>query len=123
MSAERAQVQRGGEGDRSRGRAPETRFEARCRAEFALEIAIIRAQTQAGLGDTPGALRSLRAVIAQTRSQEFRGFELQARLAAAEIKLKSSQKSAARQELGALADEARVQGFGLIARQATEVAK
>lgn len=91
--------------------------------EFALEIAIIRAQTQAGLGDTPGALRSLRAVIAQTRSQEFRGFELQARLAAAEIKLKSSQKSAARQELGALADEARVQGFGLIARQATEVAK
>jgi tetratricopeptide (TPR) repeat protein len=91
--------------------------------ELAREIAIVRARALAGRGDSAGALRSLRAVIAEAKSQGFYGFELQARLAAGEVELKSGRRTAVRQELLALADEARVRGFGLIARAAGQAGR
>ena len=88
-----------------------------------LETAILKAEGQACLGDTAGALRNLRAVVAKTQLLGYRGVELKARLAAGVIELKSGQRTAGRQQLLAIANEASAQGFGLVASEASEAAK
>jgi len=93
------------------------------RKDLDFQADILRARAQAGLGDAAGALRRARAVVAEAGRLGYRDLALDARLATAEAEFRSGKRDMARRDLLALAEESRAQGFGLIAREATEAAK
>ena len=86
-----------------------------------LGAGIVEAQVRAANGAPVPALSSLERIIAETRKSGFYGYQLEARLALAEIESKSG-KSAASARLRSLEREARQRGFLLIAKKAAAVA-
>jgi serine/threonine protein kinase/tetratricopeptide (TPR) repeat protein len=69
-------------------------------------------------GEVENALRSLRAVVAEVRKRGFARYELEARLAEAEIERRSRDARLARSRLRSLQEEAAARGYRLLARKA-----
>jgi len=67
------------------------------------------------------AQKELNAAIAKSRELGYRGIELDARLALAEIEIKEGQTAAARERLAAIESEANAKGYHLVARKAARV--
>jgi Tfp pilus assembly protein PilF/TolB-like protein len=98
---------------RARGRAgpvipPEVRF----------AVAVAEGRVRAAAGDTAGAIRSLEATAAAARAAGLKGYELDARLARAEVDMGAGRGEAARARLREVAAEAKANGLELLARQA-----
>jgi DNA-binding winged helix-turn-helix (wHTH) protein/tetratricopeptide (TPR) repeat protein/TolB-like protein len=81
-------------------------------------FAIVEAQVRAANGQVSPAKDSLTRIIAETKKSGFVGYQLEARLAFAEIELKSAKNVGARAHLKALERDARERGFLLIANRA-----
>jgi eukaryotic-like serine/threonine-protein kinase len=64
------------------------------------------------------ARKDLVAIIAKSREMGYRGIELDARLALAEIEMKARQMAAGRAQLAAIETDAKAKGYNLIARKA-----
>jgi tetratricopeptide (TPR) repeat protein len=64
------------------------------------------------------ARKELTAIIAKSRELGYQGFELEARLALAEIEMRSGQREAGRAHLTAVETDANAKGFNLIAHKA-----
>ena len=64
------------------------------------------------------ARKELTAIIAKSRELGYRGIELDARLALAEIEMKSGQTAAGRAHLTAIEGNAKAKGYNLVARKA-----
>jgi ATP/maltotriose-dependent transcriptional regulator MalT len=60
----------------------------------------------------------LQQILRQARAHSFRGMELEAMLAAAELEKRSGHMAIAREQLASLENAARGKGFGLVARKA-----
>jgi hypothetical protein len=86
------------------------------RINYAIAAALVRAAT----GITADATRSLEATLAEATKYGYLGYQFEARLALAEIEMKSGKTSAGRARLEALQREAAAKGFGLIARKASQ---
>ncbi len=65
------------------------------------------------------ARKELAAIITKSRELGYMGFELDARLALAEIEMKSGQTTAGRTHLATIEADAKAKGYLLIARKAT----
>ncbi len=70
----------------------------------------------------PAARKELDAVVAKSRELGYRGVELDARLALAEIEIKAGQTAAGRAHLAAIEADAKAKGYNLIARKASSLA-
>jgi DNA-binding winged helix-turn-helix (wHTH) protein/tetratricopeptide (TPR) repeat protein len=70
----------------------------------------------------PAARKELDAVVAKSRELGYRGVELDARLALAEIEMKAGQTAAGRAHLAAIEADAKAKGYNLIARKASSLA-
>ena len=64
------------------------------------------------------ARKELAAIIAKSRELGYQGIELDARLALAEIEMKTGQITAGRAYLTAIESDAKAKGYNLIARKA-----
>jgi len=71
--------------------------------------------------DAIPATKELAAVITKSRELGYMGIELDARLALAEIEMKSGQTTAGREHLTAIEADAKAKGYNLIARKAATV--
>jgi len=60
----------------------------------------------------------LTAIIAKSRESGYRGIELDARLALAEIEMKAGQTAAGRAHLTAIEGDAKAKDYNLVARKA-----
>ena len=67
------------------------------------------------------AQKELKAIVAKSRELGYRGIELDARLALAEIEIKEGQTAAGRAHLAAIESDAKAKGYQLIARNAARV--
>ena len=81
-------------------------------------FAIAEAQVKAANGQIASADESLTRIIAETKKDGFVGYELEARLALAEIQLRSARTATAQARLAAVEKDARTKGFLLIAHKA-----
>ena len=63
----------------------------------------------------------LNAIVAKSRELGYRGIELDARLALAEIEMKDGQTAAGRAHLAAIESDAEAKGYHLVARKAARV--
>ncbi len=91
--------------------------------QFAVEITAARVLAASGnRSDATQGAKSLDATIARARRLGFLGYEFEARLALAEIEMKSGSTAAGRAHLGALEKEARAKGFDRVARKAGTLA-
>jgi tetratricopeptide (TPR) repeat protein len=81
-------------------------------------FAIAEAQVKAANGQIASADESLTRIIAETKKAGFVGYELEARLALAEIQLRSARTATAQARLAAVEKDARSKGFLLIAHKA-----
>ena len=70
----------------------------------------------------PAARKELDAVVAKSHVLGYRGVELDARLALAEIEMKAGQMAAGRAHLAAIEADAKAKGYNLIARKASSLA-
>jgi eukaryotic-like serine/threonine-protein kinase len=92
--------------------------------EIRWQTAIIAARIQtAGRGVAHSAAGSatreeLAAIIAKSRALGYQGIELDARLALAEIEMKTGQMTAGRAHLAAIEADAKTKGFNLVAHKA-----
>ena len=107
VAAARAEVRR------ARGLAgpvipPEVRF----------VLAVAEGRVRAAVGDAAGASKSLEATAAEARAAGLKAYELEARLALAEVEMRSGRAEAGRARLREVASEARSKGLELLARQA-----
>jgi hypothetical protein len=84
------------------------------------EVILAEARVNAKSGKTADALQSLQSLLSSARKSGYRLYELQARLAIAEIEIQSGAASA-REHLSALEKDARQHGALLIANQAQEL--
>jgi eukaryotic-like serine/threonine-protein kinase len=84
-----------------------------------LAVAIIDTQIRAGNGNPNEALQSLSIAARDAAELGFVGYQLEARLAHADIQLKSGKRAVARSELVLLRKDAEAKGFGLIAQKTT----
>ena len=109
--------------NRVRGRL--CRFRRRCtNLQLRMESAILAARVE-GLTSAPTsnlaartASTQLASLISEARKAGYVGEELDARLAVAEIEMKSGATASARSHLIALEKDARAKGFGLVAQKA-----
>jgi hypothetical protein len=67
------------------------------------------------------AQKELNAIAAKSRELGYRGIELDARLALAEIEMKEGQTAAGRAHLAAIESDAEAKGYHLVARKAARV--
>ncbi len=67
------------------------------------------------------AQKELTAIVAKSRELGYRGIELDARLALAEIEMKEGQTTAGRVHLAAIESDAKAKGYQLITRKAARV--
>ena len=67
------------------------------------------------------AQKELNAIVAKSRELGYRGIELDARLALAEIEMKEGQTAAARAHLDAIKSDAEAKGYQLVTRKAARV--
>ena len=81
-------------------------------------FAIVEAQVRAVNGQVAPAKDSLARIITETKKSGFFGYQLEARLALAEIELKSAKTASVHFHLKALERDARERGFLLIANKA-----
>ena len=80
--------------------------------------------TQATAGHSASeraALKELATIVAKSRQLGYQGIELHARLALAEIEMKTGQLAAGRAHLAALEADAKGKGYNLVARKAAAV--
>jgi hypothetical protein len=63
----------------------------------------------------------LNAIIPKSRELGYRGIELDARLALAEIEMKEGETAAARAHLSAIESDAKARGYYLLTRKAARV--
>ena len=83
-----------------------------------IEITAARVQAASGKAKAPSAIAALNSVIQQTANYGFVGYGFDARLALAEIEMKSGQAPAARAHLESLEKDTNAKGFSLIAKKA-----
>jgi eukaryotic-like serine/threonine-protein kinase len=86
----------------------------------AIAAATVETADKAAIGSAAGiaARKELESVIAQSRKLGYRIVELDARLALAEIEMKTGQTAAGRAHLTAIEAEAKAIGYNLVARKA-----
>jgi eukaryotic-like serine/threonine-protein kinase len=65
--------------------------------------------------------KELNAIVAKSREEGYRGIELDARLALAEIEMKEGQTTAGRTHLAAIESESKANGYRLVTRKAARV--
>jgi tetratricopeptide (TPR) repeat protein len=87
-------------------------------AELHLAVGLIAGRVHAGAGQRDEALKLLRAELSNATAAGFAGYQLDARLALAEVAVQSG---TARPPLTDLEKEASAKGFLLIARKAAAV--
>jgi serine/threonine protein kinase/tetratricopeptide (TPR) repeat protein len=87
------------------------------------KFAIAAARAMAASGGVAQARINLEATLKDAIKKGFLGYALDARLALAEIEMKSGHLVAARASLASIKADAKVNGFNLIARKATEMLK
>jgi hypothetical protein len=92
------------------------------RRYLSLSVDLTEARVRAALGKTPEAQRLLARVLDSATRAGYPALQLEARLAAGEMSVHSSNASLALKELAALQREAAARGFGLIARKASGLA-
>jgi eukaryotic-like serine/threonine-protein kinase len=88
-------------------------------------IVAARVQALSGAAANKSAARTAAAknlvpIISEAKRRGYLGVELEARLAAAEIEMKTGQKALAKSHLATVEKDARAHGFGLLAQKATE---
>jgi len=81
-------------------------------------FAIAEAQAKAANGQVAPAAEGLTRIVVETKQSGFVGYEFEARLALAEVQLRSAQTATARARLALVEKDARDRGFLLIARKA-----
>jgi eukaryotic-like serine/threonine-protein kinase len=86
-----------------------------------LDFAIVSALVQAASGKVSLAKRNLKTAIAEATKTSFLSYEFEARLALAEIDLKSPHATETRAQLEQLQREANEKGFDLVARKAASL--
>jgi tetratricopeptide (TPR) repeat protein len=86
--------------------------------EIRFVVAVTDGRVQAAAGDAAGASKSLEATAAAARSAGLKAYELEARLALAEVELRSGRADAGRARLREVESEATTRGLALLARQA-----
>jgi predicted negative regulator of RcsB-dependent stress response len=86
--------------------------------EVRFALAVAEGRVRAAAGDTAGATKSLEATAAEARAAGLKGYELEARLALAEVEMGSGRAEAGRARLRDIVSEARAKGLELLARQA-----
>jgi class 3 adenylate cyclase/tetratricopeptide (TPR) repeat protein len=88
-----------------------------------LSLRITAAGLRARTGERDQALRSLEGAVSDAKSMKLPGYELQARLAMAEIELRGTNSHTATSDLKVLQREAIQKSYRLIARKAAELSK
>ncbi|HLK32120.1 MAG TPA: tetratricopeptide repeat protein, partial [Terriglobales bacterium] len=88
-----------------------------------VHLELAAAEVESAVGNSRGAIRQLRATVAQTAKLGLLGLELEAREALGRVEVSSDDNTAGRRELASVEREARSKGFQLIAsRAAREIA-
>ena len=88
-----------------------------------LSVAITGASIRAARGDVARSLKDLEEIVREAHNAKLIQFELEARLALAEIEMQSGQTVIGRAHLRALERDAKAKGFLLIARKAAAARK
>ena len=86
--------------------------------EVRYAVAVAEGRVRAAAGDLAGAARSLEATASDARAAGLKGYELEARLAGAEVALKSGRIEPGRVQLREIDSEATAAGLARLARQA-----
>jgi eukaryotic-like serine/threonine-protein kinase len=86
--------------------------------EVRFVLAVAEGRVRASAGDAAGAAKSLEATAAEARAAGLKGYELEARLALAEVEMRSGRADAGRARLREVESEAKSRGLALLARQA-----
>jgi len=79
--------------------------------EVRFALAVAEGRGRAAAGDAAGAARSLEAAAAQARAAGLKAYELEARLALAEVEMRSGRAETGRARLREVASEARATGL------------
>ena len=95
--------------------------EVRWRTAIAAARLYAAGKDNAHSGFGMAAQKELNAVVPKSRELGYRGIELDARLALAEIEVKAGQSAVGRAHLAAIESEAKAKGFQLVARKAARV--
>ena len=95
--------------------------EIRWRTAIAAARLYIDGKDNARTASRMAAEKELNAIVSKSRELGYRGIELDARLALAEIEMKEGQTSAGRAHLAAIESDAQAKGYHLVTRKATRV--
>jgi len=90
--------------------------EVRWRTAIAAARLYVAAKDHTRTASPKAAQKELNAIVAKSLELGYRGVELHARLALAEIEMKEGQTAAGRAHLAAIESDANVQGYHLVAR-------
>jgi tetratricopeptide (TPR) repeat protein/tRNA A-37 threonylcarbamoyl transferase component Bud32 len=90
--------------------------------EVRFPLALAEGRVRAAAGDAVGAVKSLESTAEEARAGGLKPYELEARLAAAEVELRSGRAEAGRARLRAVESEARARGLALLTRKAAAAA-
>jgi len=83
-----------------------------------IEVDIVTARVDAALGAVDGAVAKLEGVLAETKKLGLAAYELEARIALAEVRLRAKQTAQGEAELRQVEAGAKTRGFVLIQRTA-----
>jgi DNA-binding winged helix-turn-helix (wHTH) protein/tetratricopeptide (TPR) repeat protein len=95
--------------------------EVRWRTAIAAARLHVAGKDNARTASRMAAQKELSAIVTKSRELGYRGIELDARLALAEIEMKVGQTAGARAHLAAIESDARAKGFQLVTRKAARV--
>jgi DNA-binding winged helix-turn-helix (wHTH) protein/tetratricopeptide (TPR) repeat protein len=95
--------------------------EVRWRTAIAAARLYVAGKDNARTAPRMTAQKELNAIVAKSRELGYRGIELDARLALAEIEMKEGQTAAGRAHLAAIQSDAKAKGYHLITRKAARV--
>jgi DNA-binding winged helix-turn-helix (wHTH) protein/tetratricopeptide (TPR) repeat protein len=95
--------------------------EVRWRTAIAASRVSIDGKDNVRTASRMAAEKELNAIVARSRELGYRGIELDARLALAEIEMKEGQTAAGRAHLAAIESDAKAMGYNLVARKAARV--
>jgi tetratricopeptide (TPR) repeat protein len=98
-----------------------TLFKRTGTSHFRLILGITAARISAAMAQPAEAAKSLADIRARADKTGFFDVQLEARLALAEVQIRSGDRSAALAQLGMLERDARAKGFGLIAKKAATI--
>ncbi len=95
--------------------------EIRWRTAIAAARVYVAGKDNARTASRMAAKKELNAIVPKSRELGYRGIELDARLALAEIEVKEGQTAAGRAHLAAIESEAKAKGYQLVARKAARI--